>query len=331
MCNKLSHFDKNGNAVMVDVSDKPITHRTAIATGSIQVGAEIMEHLTAGTVAKGDVLGVARVAGIMSVKHTSDLVPMCHPLPVTKCTIDFEIEKENGIIRTFCTVKTDGKTGVEMEALTGVQVTLLTIYDMCKAIDKHMVMTDIHLVEKTGGKSGDFLFKEIKTEGGRKMKRVAIITSSDMGFQGKREDLSGPAIKEIAEREGYQVVSMDILPDDRAMLSRRMAEIADENQAELILTTGGTGFSPRDVMPEATEDITERKVPGIPEAIRAYSMTITKRAMLSRATAGIRKKTLIINLPGSPKAVKESLEYIIGALGHGIEIMTGEAGNCARQ
>ena len=148
------------------------------------------------------------------------------------------------------------------------------------------------------------------------MKREAIITSRDMGFQGKREDLSGPAIKEIAEREGYQVVSMDILPDDRAMLSRRMAEIADENQAELILTTGGTGFSPRD---------------GIPEAIRAYSMTITKRAMLSRATAGIRKKTLIINLPGSPKAVKESLEYIIGALDHGIEIMTGEAGNCARQ
>lgn len=161
------------------------------------------------------------------------------------------------------------------------------------------------------------------------MKRVAIITSSDMGYQGKREDLSGPTIKEIVEREGYQVVSMDILPDDRSMLSKRMAEIADENLAELILTTGGTGFSPRDVMPEATEDITERKVPGIPEAIRAYSMTITNRAMLSRATAGIRKQTLIINLPGSPKAVKESLEYIIGTLDHGIEIMTGEAGNCA--
>ena len=98
----------------------------------------------------------------------------------------------------------------------------------------------------------------------------------------------------------------------------------------MILTTGGTGFSPRDIMPEATEDIIDRRVPGIPEAMRAYSMTITKRAMLSRATAGIRKKTLIINLPGSPKAVKESLEYIIDALGHGIEIMTGETGNCAR-
>lgn len=163
------------------------------------------------------------------------------------------------------------------------------------------------------------------------MKRVAIITSSDMGYQGKREDLSGPAIKEIVEREGYQVVSMDILPDDRSMLSKRMAEIADENLAELILTTGGTGFSPRDVMPEATEDITERKVPGIPEAIRAYSMTITPRAMLSRATACIRKQTLIINLPGSPKAVKESLEYILPSLQHGLEILTGAATNCARK
>lgn len=162
------------------------------------------------------------------------------------------------------------------------------------------------------------------------MKRVAIITSSDTGYRGEREDLSGPAIREIVEKNGYKVVSMDILPDDRAILSKKMAEIADNNTAELILTTGGTGFSPRDIMPEATEDIIDRRVPGIPETMRAYSMTITKRAMLSRATAGIRKKTLIVNLPGSPKAVKESLEYIIDPLAHGIEIMTGEAGNCAR-
>lgn len=124
---------------------------------------------------------------------------------------------------------------------------------------------------------------------------------------------------------------MEILPDDRTMLGEKMKEIADNGLAELILTTGGTGFSQRDVMPEATEDIIERRVPGIPEAMRAYSMTITRRAMLSRAAAGIRKKTLIINLPGSPKAVKESLEYIIGALDHGIEILTGEASDCARK
>lgn len=163
------------------------------------------------------------------------------------------------------------------------------------------------------------------------MKRAAIITSSDTGYRGEREDLSGPAIKEILEREGYEVVSMDLLPDDRKMLADRMREIADNDQAELILTTGGTGFSQRDVMPEATEDIIERRVPGIPEAIRAYSMTITKRAMLSRAAAGIRKQTLIINLPGSPKAVRESLEYIVDSLAHGIEILTGEAGDCARK
>ena len=163
------------------------------------------------------------------------------------------------------------------------------------------------------------------------MKRAAIITASDSGYRGEREDLSGPAIKEILEREGYEPISMDILPDDQVMLAGKMQEIADSEKAELILTTGGTGFSERDVIPEATEEVIERKVPGIPEAIRAYSMTITKRAMLSRATAGIRGKTLIINLPGSPKAVRESLEYIIDALAHGLEILSGEARDCARK
>ena len=162
------------------------------------------------------------------------------------------------------------------------------------------------------------------------MKRVAVITSSDKGYRGEREDLSGPAAKEIVEAAGYVVVSMDVLPDDRGLLSARMAEIADQGLAELILTTGGTGFSQRDVTPEATEDVIERRVPGIPEAMRAFSLTITKRAMLSRATAGIRKRTLIINLPGSPKAVRESLGVIIDSLGHGIEILTGETGECGR-
>ena len=161
------------------------------------------------------------------------------------------------------------------------------------------------------------------------MKRAAIITASDSGYRGEREDKSGPAIREILEKEGYEVVAMELLPDDRAMLAGKMQEIADSGKADLILTTGGTGFSQRDVTPEATEEVIERRVPGIPEAMRAYSMTITKRAMLSRATAGIRGTTLIINLPGSPKAVRESLEYIIGALDHGMEILSGEASDCA--
>lgn len=160
MGKEFSHFDKNGNAVMVDVSAKTPTFRTAVATGYIAVGPEIMVAVTEGNVKKGDVLGVARVAGIMGVKQTSSLIPMCHPLPIQKCAVDFELDQENSRIHVYCTVKTEGKTGVEMEALTGVQTALLTIYDMCKAIDKHMVMSEIHLVEKTGGKSGVFRFEE---------------------------------------------------------------------------------------------------------------------------------------------------------------------------
>ena len=162
-----------------------------------------------------------------------------------------------------------------------------------------------------------------------KKRRVAIIVSSDSGYRGEKEDLSGPEIRRIVEENGYQVVSSKILPDERKMLVSEMKRIADENLAELILTTGGTGFSSRDCMPEATEEAAERMVPGIPEAMRAYSMQFTKRAMLSRSAAGIRKRTLIINLPGSPKAVRECLEYIITELGHGIDILTGEASNCA--
>lgn len=163
------------------------------------------------------------------------------------------------------------------------------------------------------------------------MVRAAIITSSDSGYRGEREDLSGRTIKKILETHGFQVISMTLLPDEQQMLSDKMREIADDGQADLILTTGGTGFSPRDCMPEATRAVVEREVPGIPEAMRAYSLQFTKRAMLSRAAAGIRKSTLIINLPGSPKAVTECLEFIITELEHGIEILTGRTGNCARK
>ena len=157
MENGLTHFDAKGNAIMVDVTEKQITHREATATGKIRVSRPVMEAVLAGTVKKGDVLGVARVAGIMAVKRTSDLIPMCHPLPLTGCSVDCEIDEENLEIKAICTAKTDSKTGVEMEALTGVQVALLTIYDMCKAIDKRMEMNEIHLEKKSGGKSGDFV------------------------------------------------------------------------------------------------------------------------------------------------------------------------------
>lgn len=159
---EFNHFDKNGNAVMVDVSGKAPTSRTAVAQGKILVSEEILQAVLERKVKKGDVLGVARVAGIMAVKQTSSIIPMCHPLMIQKCSVDFQVIPEEHAIQAVCTVKTEGKTGVEMEALHGVSAALLTIYDMCKAIDKKMVIRDIHLVEKTGGKSGDFHFSSQK-------------------------------------------------------------------------------------------------------------------------------------------------------------------------
>lgn len=153
----LNHFDNSGNAVMTDVAGKSISKRKAIATGTIYVGSEIINHIWNTTISKGDVLGVARIAGIMAVKKTADIIPLCHTLNISNAKVDFELVKKQAI-RVTCTVETEGKTGVEVEALNGVNVTLLTIYDMCKAIDKSMYMEDLHLVSKSGGKSGNFSY-----------------------------------------------------------------------------------------------------------------------------------------------------------------------------
>ena len=158
MDNKLTHFDNKGNAVMVDVSNKNETERIAIATGTVKASSETIELIKSGQIGKGDVLGVARVAGIMAMKNTSNLIPMCHPVMITGSSIDFEIDSDKNEIRIIATSKVVHKTGVEMEALTGVSIAALTIYDMCKAVDKRMVIGDVHLVKKLGGKSGEFNF-----------------------------------------------------------------------------------------------------------------------------------------------------------------------------
>lgn len=153
---EFNHFDNNGNAVMVDVSDKEVTTREASASGIIHVSSEIMEAVLNRSVKKGDVLGVARVAGITAAKHTWEMIPMCHLITLRKCSVDFEISEKENTIKAVSYVKAEEKTGVEMEALTAVSAALLTIYDMCKALDKRMVIDEIKLLHKSGGKSGDF-------------------------------------------------------------------------------------------------------------------------------------------------------------------------------
>ena len=163
------------------------------------------------------------------------------------------------------------------------------------------------------------------------MYTVGIITSSDKGYAGEREDKSGEVVRELVEAAGFTVEKQIILPDDREMLANEFKVMCDELKVNLVLSTGGTGFSKRDITPEATKSVIEREALGIVEAIRFYSLQITKRAMLSRATSGIRKNTLIINLPGSPKACKEALDFILDDVKHGIEILLGEAKECARK
>lgn len=163
------------------------------------------------------------------------------------------------------------------------------------------------------------------------MYTVGIMTSSDKGYIGEREDKSGAVIKEIVENAGFKVEKMIIVPDENEMLKKEFIYMSDELKVNLILSTGGTGFSQRDITPEATKEIIDREAPGICEAIRMYSLQITKRAMLSRAVSGIRKDTLIVNLPGSPKACKEALDFILDELKHGIDILIGESKECARK
>ena len=160
---------------------------------------------------------------------------------------------------------------------------------------------------------------------------VGIITSSDKGYRGEREDKSGQVIEEIVSQNGFKVIKKVVLPDEKDLLEKEMINMCDELKVNLLLTTGGTGFSKRDITPEATKSVIEREALGIVEAIRFYSLQITKRAMLSRATSGIRQNTLIINLPGSPKACKEALDFVLDDVKHGIEILLGEAKECARK
>ena len=159
---ELTHFNSQGRARMVDVTEKAVTCRTAAARGEVHMSRETFEKIKEGSIQKGDVLAVAQVAGIQAAKHTWELIPMCHPLLLGKCSVDFTLLPEEPAVEARCTVRVAGQTGVEMEALTGVSAALLTVYDMCKAADRRMVISDIHLVEKHGGKSGDFYFEETK-------------------------------------------------------------------------------------------------------------------------------------------------------------------------
>ena len=309
---EFSHIDKNGDVKMVDVTEKFSTARIAIAEGKIYMSSKTIEAIKNTTLPKGNVLTTAKIAGIQAAKNAAELIPMCHQLNLSFVDIKFEIDSDN--IHIHSTVKTKEATGVEMEALTAVSVTALTIYDMCKAVDKHIEIREIRLIEKKGGKS-DHATKY--------RPKVGVITLSDGVARGKRDDISGRILTEGFLDSGCSVKNKIVLEDGSDQLVPTIYDWVNSG-IELILTTGGTGLGPRDLTVETIESIFDSKLTGVEQALHAYGRGKVKTAMLSRLIAGSYNESIIICLPGSPGAVKDALSVLIPTIFHSFHMIKGE-------
>ncbi|NPA53501.1 MAG: bifunctional molybdenum cofactor biosynthesis protein MoaC/MoaB [Aquificae bacterium] len=298
----------------VDVSNKFETIRTAKAEGKIYLSPESIEMIKKGQVPKGDVLLASQMAGLLGAKRTPDILPFCHNIMIDHVQVDTKLE-DDGVYVT-AEVKCVGRTGVEMEALTAVSAALLNVYDMLKAFDKDMRISDIKLVSKRGGKSD---YAE-DLEG----LKCAVITLSDTCARGEAEDRSGKTAINIIEDEfGGSVVHYEILPDEKDLLAQKLKEL--EGKVDVIFTTGGTGFSKRDTTPEATREVIRTEMIGFSEAMRIVGIKFTPKSLLSRGVCGIiGDSTIVINLPGSTGGVKDNIRMIAPLIKHAIRMAKGE-------
>ncbi|MAP28674.1 MAG: bifunctional molybdenum cofactor biosynthesis protein MoaC/MoaB [Candidatus Marinimicrobia bacterium] len=310
--NEFSHLDSKGDVKMVDVTDKTATERMAKAEGKIHLQQATIALIQDDSIPKGNVLTTAKIAGIQSAKKTAEIIPMCHQLNLSFVDMEFELGRELVIIRSI--VKTREATGVEMEALTAVSTAALTMYDMCKAVDKTMTIGAIKLVEKIGGKSDHAV--EYRPS-------VGIITMSDSISVDKSEDKSGPMLVKGFTDSGCKADHQKVLPDGSEELIPTI-ESWIKDGVELIITTGGTGLGPRDLTLQFVENKFDSKLPGIEQALHAYGRDKVKTAMLSRLTAGVMNGAIVICLPGSTGAVKDALKVLIPTIFHSFHMMKGE-------
>ena len=310
--NEFSHLDKQGNVKMVDVTDKVSTVRISKAEGVISMQPDTISAIQDDALPKGNVLTTAKISGVQAAKKTAEFIPMCHQLNLTFVDIEFEVMANS--IQIKSTVKTKEATGVEMEALTAVSAAALTIYDMCKSVDKTMSIGEINLVEKVGGKS------DHATE---YRPKVGVITLSDDVSSGKNKDKSGPILIRGFTDLGCSIEQEKVLPDGSDELISTIQNWIKDG-VELIITTGGTGLGPRDLTIQTLEGIFDSKLPGVEQTLHAYGRGKVKTAMLSRLTAGVVDGAIVICLPGSTGAVKDALNVLIPTIFHTFHMMKGE-------
>lgn len=299
---------------MVDITHKSATLRIAVAQAIVKVSAqETIDAINNNTVPKGDVFAASKAAGLLGVKKTADLLPDCHPMPIEYTGIEYDIDGLE--IKITITVKTIYKTGVEVEAMHGASIVALNMYDMLKPIDKGVEIHHIKLLEKKGGKSSyQNQFKDDL--------KFAVVVCSDTISAGKKEDRAGKAIIDKLKSLGLRTSHYVIIPDEVSDIQEKVKEFVAKD-IDVVIYTGGTGLSERDVTPEALLPLLDRRIPGIEEAIRDYGQQRMPYAMLSRSVAGTIEDTLVLALPGSTNGAKESMDAIFPHVLHSFKVLKG--------
>ena len=307
-----THFNDQGRAKMVDVGEKPISQRVAVAAGRVLVNEHTFALIQSGGMKKGDVLTVAQIAGVMGAKRTPDIIPMCHPILMDGINLELSLDEHRSSVGNGGTYRCQHRRSDSVRY----------VQSGAKGYDDHG-----HPPAFQNRRNP----RRLQTGGRIMAYTAAVITISDKGYRGEREDTSGPNLVKILTEKGFDVTYTAIVPDEAEMIQSELLKCADEKKIALVLTTGGTGFSPRDITPEAAMEVIQRLTPGIPEAMRAESMKITPKGCLSRSVAGIRARTLIITLPGSQKASAENILAVIDPVAHGLDMLYSEgSADCAK-